>query len=501
MMFRRSLGPLLLPFLLAATPDTATYHQAADELFYFLVISDTHIDAPPQSGKEATENLHWATSTLYDTVLPAFIVNGGDLTDATGGGLIPLGPQEMEWESYQAIVDDNGMTAKIYYDLPGNHDHYLDGDLSHYLEFSVQGRQDGLTNHAWTRVVNGTTYLFVAVASAASDGLPFPEDNVGLDGVDLAFLDTVFQAHPDADILTIFSHHPAAYYMEAKAELYDLLKEQNATAFIHGHTHGHSISWQQGTLHIENASLGKSSSDQVGLVAYDGRGISTIAFDAHDWPQVMITAPLDGKLGKSHKYDYMVPDSLATAPVRALAFHPEGIAAVTGSVDGEAQTVTLTKTGDRLWEGTFDATLLDSGPHQLLVSAHSTDGPAATHAITFYVIHDEVPVEPPVESPIEAMPDVMTGPEATDYEVVTPGIDAPPDLMGSDDLPVAGINDLWPVDQDVQPAAPGVSGYIKHSGNDGCTAGPTNSKGFWLLGWLVLALAWLRAAGLRRRLP
>ncbi len=484
---------IIFPFLLAATPDTAKYRPDADDLLYFLIISDTHIDAPADSGKEATENLHWATTTLVDTVLPNFLVNGGDLTDATGGGLIPLGQQEMEWDSYQSIVDGNGMSADFYYDMPGNHDHYLDGALQHYVDHSVQGRHDGKTNHAWTSTNDQTKYHFIAVASAASDGLPFPEDNVGLDEVDLAFLEETLSLHNDADILTVFSHHPAAYYEEAKSVIYDVLSDHGATAFIHGHTHGHSLTWQQGTFHFEIASLGKSDDDQVGLVAYDGRGMSAFAFALDQWPQVLITAPLDGKLGGSHQYDYMIPDSLDAAPVRALAFHPEGIAAVAATLDSGDQSFPLLKEGERLWQGNFDATKLASGPHKLLVTATAADNTTASHQITFYVIHDDDPVEPHIEIGPEVDADIVAAPPESDYEVVSPDL-AAPDEMSSPDTDTSISTEVAVADgpREVAPGPPGVTGYIKSGSDDGCTTGESRPAGAWLLGLLLLGLLVVR---------
>lgn len=479
----------LVPLLMAATPDSATYRPGPDDLLYFLIISDTHVDAPADSGKEATENLHWATSTLVDTVLPDFMVNGGDLTDATGGGLIPLGQQDMEWESYQNIVDGNGMDPDFYYDLPGNHDHYLDGALQHYRDHSVQGRFDGETNHAWTRTTAQTTYHFIAVASAASDGLPFPEDNVGLDEIDLAFLEETLTQHSDADILTVFSHHPAAYYEEAKEVIYDVLSDHGATTFIHGHTHGHSLTWQQGTLHFEIASLGKSSANQVGVAAYDGRGLSILVFDANQWPQVLVTAPLDGKLAGSHQYDYMIPDTLDAAPVRALAFHPDGIAAVAAVVDGSDESFPLLKEGERLWQGNFNATELAPGPHQLTVTATAADNTTATHQTTFYIIHDEDPVEPPIEADPEYSADVITPLPEDDYEIVATDLASGAETASpaDDNSATAEVADDGAL-QDLATQPPGVTGYIKNSGDEGCTAGSGHPAGVWLLGLLLVGL-------------
>lgn len=111
----------LLPVTAVAMPGKSYYHRSAERIFWFMVISDIHIGA---DGPQDTDYLTWAVNDARQTIDPLFIVATGDLTDATNGGTIPDKQFSEEWEVYRQILDTSGMHAGIYYDIPGNHDHY-----------------------------------------------------------------------------------------------------------------------------------------------------------------------------------------------------------------------------------------------------------------------------------------------------------------------------------------------------------------------------------------
>jgi predicted MPP superfamily phosphohydrolase len=123
------------------------YYPNADRLFWFMFISDTHIGA----NSTCAENLTWAVNEARQVIAPQFIVNTGDLTDSTDGGLIPDGPYQAEWDRYRQILESAGINSSFYYDMPGNHDEYNDGTLAYYRANSIQGRATGLTQPSWTR--------------------------------------------------------------------------------------------------------------------------------------------------------------------------------------------------------------------------------------------------------------------------------------------------------------------------------------------------------------
>ena len=317
----------------------AAYLDGPEDLTWFVTISDTHVGAEELVyGDKDLERLEWACTTLVATTDPAFVVNAGDLTDATSWGLIPSTQVETEWIEYAETVAGNGMDPGFYFDLPGNHDHYGDGDLTHFTTWSVAGGADGMTNHAWTFSAGVTDCLALGLATCASNGKSAPFDDTSLDEDDQAFLADTIAAHPDKDLVLVFGHHPVDELGEGREVLEDLLAQDRVGLYLYGHTHDWDEFWDLGALHVNIRSLTKSENKNVGLVAIDGGGLSVRVFDVQDWPQVLVTAPLDRDLGGGHLMAYKIPWYIEEAPVRALAFDPSGIAAVEWSLDDETWT-------------------------------------------------------------------------------------------------------------------------------------------------------------------
>ena len=138
----------------AGEPYSAYYHWSGSRLFWFMVISDSHIGT---SGSQDTTYLTWAVTEARSTIDPLFIVNCGDLTDSTNGGVIPNGPYTAEWQSYRNLLTATGIDASFYYDIPGNHDHYNDEIFAFYRNYSIQGAATGATQHSWTPRVSPST--------------------------------------------------------------------------------------------------------------------------------------------------------------------------------------------------------------------------------------------------------------------------------------------------------------------------------------------------------
>ena len=189
-----------------------------------MIISDTHIGA----DSTCAQNLTWAVTQAWQVISPQFIVNTGDLTDSTNGGIIPNGPYQDEWNTYRHILESTGMNPAIYYDLPGNHDEYNDGTLAYYRANSIQGRATGRTQPSWTRQFPYGSYHFLGVCTPGNDGAPFsiwPRDNygdhAGLDSTELAFIQADLASHTDAQLTLLFGHHPFEphYYIETDTGL------------------------------------------------------------------------------------------------------------------------------------------------------------------------------------------------------------------------------------------------------------------------------------------
>ena len=106
-------------------------------------------------------------------ITPQFIVNTGDLTDSTNGGIIPNGPYPEEWNAYRQILEDAGWTPSFYCDLPGNHDAYNDENFAYYRASSIQGRATGATQSSWVKIFPHGRYHFLGVCTPGNDGKPY----------------------------------------------------------------------------------------------------------------------------------------------------------------------------------------------------------------------------------------------------------------------------------------------------------------------------------------
>jgi hypothetical protein len=406
------------------------YLDGPEDLTWFVAISDTHVGAEELVyGNKDLVRLEWACTTLVATTDPAFIVNTGDLTDATSWGMIPGDQVETEWIEYAETVAGNGMDPGFYFDVPGNHDHYGDGDLTHYTTWSISGGEDGATNHAWTFSAGETDCLALGLATCASNGKNAPWDDASLDGDDQAFLADALAAHPDEDLVVVFGHHPVDDLGEGRSVLEDLLAQDRSGLYLYGHTHDWDEFWDLGALHVNIRSLTKSGNKNVGLIAVDGGGISARVFDVQDWPQVLVTAPLDRDLGGGHEQAVKIPWYLEEAPIRALAFDPSGIAAVEWSLDGEVWTP-MVEVEEHVFQGSFDASILSEYPQTLRVRALAAGGGSpAVHEIK--ILSDPNAVDPDPPDPVEPSPEVVE----PEWDIAEGDVVAPDDAWeGSEEI-------------------------------------------------------------------
>ena len=132
---------LLIPSVaVAGNPGGAHYSEDNSNIFWFALISDTHIGIPLFNEEENLdhflEDIDIIKSNSYSPgENPKYIIALGDLTDhywcdPTGEGGLSCDHQG-QWDEYKEIVVQNhGMNSEFYYDAPGNHDQYFDQFLS-----------------------------------------------------------------------------------------------------------------------------------------------------------------------------------------------------------------------------------------------------------------------------------------------------------------------------------------------------------------------------------
>ena len=382
---------LFLPISAVALAGKSYYHLSANRLFWFMIISDSHIGA---DGKQDTKYLAWATGEGRSIIQPQFIVNSGDLTDSTDGGIIPNGPYKDEWKKYRDILREAGMTADFYYDIPGNHDAYGDEDFDYYKRYAIQGSAKKTTQHAWVKAFDFGKYLFLGVCTAGNDGAsfsPFPwdnfGDNAGLDDKELDFIEEKLSLHTDAALTLIFGHHPfesdPSEWTETSLtygldDFLELIEFYGVSLYSHGHTHEYheDVYFQnlsKGIFYFNVDSLGKSNANHYTVMAIDGNGVSSVPADKDQWPVVMITAPMDRCLGECpNSFAYEIYRGVAN-PVRALVFDKNPITRVQFRIDGSATWQDMQPVGNGpVWQGFWDSTAAADGTHTIEVRAEGT---------------------------------------------------------------------------------------------------------------------------------
>ena len=367
----------------------AYYHPNADRLFWFMILLDTHIGA----DSTCSQNLTWAVTQARQVIAPQFIVNTGDLTDSSNGGIIPNGPYQEEWNAYRQILADAGLDASSYYDMPGNHDAYNDATFAYYRANSIQGRATGTTQHSWVKQFPYGRYHFLGVCTPGNDGASFSFEppyfgaHAGLDANELAFIQGELAQYPDAQLTLIFGHHPfeAQYYSWMDTGLtyglsafLSLIDQYLVSLYGFGHTHNYRENFYyenltKGVYYMNVASLGKSAPGQYAVMAVDGNGLSLGPAQKGIWPVVLITAPVDRFLGDcANPFAYEVPQGPAN-PIRALIFDPNPVTQVQFCIDGSAAWQDMQRiNGTPIWEGHWNASTAAPGSHVIQVRAQGS---------------------------------------------------------------------------------------------------------------------------------
>jgi hypothetical protein len=408
----------------ASDPSLARYSEDPTSIFWFVQISDTHIDNLASAHEETS--LEWALGTAASVVQPLFIVNTGDLVDHSDGLCYWCGVQEAEWSLYRDIVDSAGMTKEFYFDIIGNHDAYADTDAFHYLTRSVQGLAQSTTQPQWRFDLPFGSYHFFSVATTCNDWQGWPQDNDIVTAEEYEEVLANLEANADANLSIGFGHHDYFSYLSpANAEQMDrLFLAYGVPFYIHGHEHEYGARVSDlGVVRVMGSALGKKDEDNYCLWAVDSDAISHRCVSALDpWPLVVVTAPVDVMLGVGddliNPYAPPVPLDMTEAPIRVLVFDIEPVSTVTFTWDtGATGSFTESDENHAQWLATFDSTEFSEGVHDLTVGAAGSSEKFFT--IQVALGHAPVAEEEPEQSPEimpEPVPDGEAVPEAADAD-------------------------------------------------------------------------------------
>lgn len=357
-----------------------SYLLDGSNVIWFVQITDTHVDS--DALRYYKEYFPWVLNEAVPLINPSFIVVTGDLTDSTKSTFpyYGSGPHEDEWLKYKDIYTNALMTPSFYYDCPGNHDAYGDGQLAYYLKYSMQGSFTDSTQVSWY-IDNGKgIYHFFYVATTANDGKQWPSDNQELTDDELIQIDRFLKENPNASMRIAFAHHDyERENVKNKDRFLILLKQYGVSYFGHGHEHDLGFRKGEGNIiKFRLDSLGQSEGNNLAIWAIDNYNVTIKVFNAMSvFPAAIITAPADVILDDPKdkvENPYIPPVSVhcKNAPVRALVFSKANYPDVTFRIDNGKETVmTKRKTNPYQYRGYFDATTLGIGLHTITVTVKS----------------------------------------------------------------------------------------------------------------------------------
>ena len=388
--------------LFAGNPNAAYYCSDTDKLIWFIHASDTHIGT---SGSTDSTNLQWLVSQAKNVINPSFIVVSGDLTDSTNGNIFgyPNGPIRRNGTSTRAFSAITAWTPAFTSTSLETTTHTTTSLSAIIWQILCKEGQRVRTQASWTRTGTWGKYHFLGVNTADNTGSPFSltwpyGDNAGLDSNELSFISSELATHSDATLTMAFGHHPLAptgnssdtYLFYGKDNFVSLMDNHGASLYGYGHTHASSKQFftqnmTDGVLYFNVSALGKDSPNQYTVGAIDCNGISSVTQIVSTWPVVLITAPMDRRLGGVvNPYAYTVPKA-ASNPIRALVFDPATVTQVQFRVNGGVwQPMAVVSGNLRLWQGVWDASALSEGEYTLDVQAITGSG-TRTDTVTTYV--------------------------------------------------------------------------------------------------------------------
>jgi hypothetical protein len=157
-----------------------------------------------------------------------------------------------------------------------------------------------------------------------------------------------------------------------------------------------------GVFYFNVSSIGKDSPNQYAVTAIDCNGISSATQTVGTWPVVLITAPMNRRLGGIvNPYAYTVTNA-SSNPIRALVFDPATVTQVQFRVNAGAwQQMTVAPDSPGLWHGIWDASALPEGEHTIDVQATTGSG-TRTDTVTTYVKSSSTPTLPAAPSGLTA---------------------------------------------------------------------------------------------------
>lgn len=439
----------------AAEPNNARYSRDGSRLAWYIQISDTHVDSVIPTWTESVPRLNWVLTDVVSSVQPDFIVVTGDLTDGTDG-LIYGGPYDDEWQLYRSTVLDTGISAPDYYfDLPGNHDTYGDEDVTRFQMWSIQGPYNQSTQTGWRIDRPWGSLCFYALATATNNGKPWPADDAQLVAEELAQFEDFTLGNDACLQWVVFGHHDYAG-VEGSDGFRSIAAEAGIVRYAHGHNHSYMTTiGGDGILRLRIDSLGHGTKDNVVVHAFDDESYAFEPASSSDpWPMAVVTAPVRGRgEGGDFPASPAVPTTCDSAPIRVLAFDPEGIDGIRCRWDGGDDWIVMEQREDNphQWRADFSPLGMSAGWHELQLKVNGSQVRTIEQDVRFEDLacdlgeedEDTGPIILPPEPEPEAQPEALVETHEVIEEVIEEVVDDA-DLSGDADEDAEAPDDLTP---------------------------------------------------------
>lgn len=238
--------------------------------------------------------------------------------------------------------------------LAGDHDFHSGSLEAFHAVMGAERLPKALT-------IAGQRCLFLDIVSAGGGG---PDFRLG--APQLRWLRTELEA---AGPCAVFMHAYPADLQDFADVVAHLLARHRAVCVDMGHTHYNELANDGRTIFMATRSTGQVEEGPPGFaVAAIDDGVVSWRFQplAGDWPLVLITSPADHRLIRDPASAAQVVRGRAriAAKIWGPADHAEA------AID-EGATLPLVRSAEdpSRWEGTFDSTALEDGPHRLAVRA------------------------------------------------------------------------------------------------------------------------------------
>ncbi|MHA1229427.1 MAG: metallophosphoesterase family protein [Candidatus Helarchaeota archaeon] len=363
------------------THHTPGHLSNESKIFWFVHISDVHINSFEKIFGVQSEIFSSALNDINNYIKPEFIIDTGDLVN--GLNPLPYYQDPDQWKIYWEVLQETGMNESFYYDVIGNHDGYGNSDtFSYFLNWSMQKK----LQYTFNRTINNSNYTFIVLNSVWSNGAEWPDGtSAELDTSEMDWFESQLIKYKDSNLTFVFHHHPywelTDFKTSSGTSFLELLQEYNVSVDAFGHGHEDLELNQGGTICIETGSLGQGGKS-IRIFAVDNDGVSTKVGLLDKWPIALITTPMDRDLSRTA---YNIPNNSKAVPIRALVFDKNNLTSVQFNIDnGPWISMTNDISNKFLWKGFFDATILSNGVHRINLKASSPSG-TDTDSISIYI--------------------------------------------------------------------------------------------------------------------